>query len=149
MAVKDNSGKYYSYQVKAIYTLTITTTPGGTTSPAPNTYFYQSGTSTSVNAIPNSGYKLDYWRLDNVKIGSANSTTVLMNKNHTLRAVFSYISPPPVGGYSFLIEGQTTPNPLTLYLTMTLMLAAVFIVFRRKRHERNKLKDYVYNLLHV
>jgi len=138
MAVKDNSGKYYSYQVKAIYELTITTTPDGTTSPSPGTYFYQSGTIIYVNAIPNNGYKLDYWRLDNVKVSSANSTTVLMNENHTLRAFFMHISPPPVGGYSFLIEEQMTTNPLTPYIFIVAILTAVFTMFRRKkRHAPN------------
>jgi len=217
-AVEDNFGRYYIYQVQATYELTITTTSGGTTNPPPDTYIYRSGIVVSITAIPNHGYLFDHWELDDVNVGSTNPYKVLMDKNHTLKAVFLYIPPlsasisplsasikkgdsvtftstvtggiqpyyyqwyldgnpvsdaisdswtftstksglyyvrlevtdtefnivqsetsritvttAPVGGHSFPIEGQTTANPLTLYLVVTAILAAVFTVFRRKR----------------
>jgi PKD repeat protein len=76
------------------YTLTITTTVGGTTDPAHGTYSYTVNSTVQVTAIPNIGYLFDYWELDSANVGSANPYSVLMNKNHTLKAVFSLIPPP-------------------------------------------------------
>ena len=77
------------------YSLTITTTVGGTTDPAPGTYSYTANSSVQVTAIPNADYTFDHWELDTVNVGSANPYTVLMDNNHTLKAVFIYSPPPP------------------------------------------------------
>jgi hypothetical protein len=71
------------------YTLTITTTDGGTTDPEPGTYNYTAGSTVQVTAISNVNYVFDHWELDNVDVGSVNPYTVTMDKNHTLKAVFS------------------------------------------------------------
>jgi hypothetical protein len=70
------------------YNLTITTTTGGTTNPAPGTYTYLSGTVVSVAAIPNIGYTFNHWELDGSNIGVSNPINVTMNTNHLLKAVF-------------------------------------------------------------
>jgi hypothetical protein len=77
------------------YNLTIITTVGGTTDPAPGTYSYTANSSVQVTAIPNADYVFDHWELDTVNVGSANPYTVLMDNNHTLKAVFAYLPPPP------------------------------------------------------
>jgi hypothetical protein len=41
-----------------------------------------------VTAVPSTDYALDYWLLDGANKGSANPYTVMMDKNHTLKAVF-------------------------------------------------------------
>lgn len=46
-----------------------------------------------VTAIPNTNYKFDYWELDGANVGSANPYMVSIDKNHTLKAVFSVIPP--------------------------------------------------------
>jgi hypothetical protein len=76
------------------YNLTITTTIGGTTTPAPGTYSYTATSPVQVTAIPEANYIFEYWELDSVNVGSASPYTVLMDKNHTLKAVFSPIPPP-------------------------------------------------------
>jgi len=76
------------------YSLTITATVGGTTDPAPGTYSYTADSSVKVAAIPNANYLFDHWELDSVNVGSANPYTVLMDRDHTLKAVFSLILPP-------------------------------------------------------
>ena len=76
------------------YTLTVTATVGGTTDPAPRTYSYTANSTVQVTAIQNADYLFDYWELDDVNVGSANPYSVLMNKNHVLKAVFSPIPPP-------------------------------------------------------
>jgi hypothetical protein len=77
------------------YSLTITTTVGGTTDPAPGTYSYTANSTVQVTAIPDANYLFDHWELDTVNVGSANPYTVLMDNNHTLKAVFTYSPPPP------------------------------------------------------
>jgi len=73
------------------YSLTITTTAGGTTDPAPETYTYTANSSVQVRAIPNADYVFDHWELDSINVGSSITYIVLMDKNHTLQAVFYII----------------------------------------------------------
>jgi hypothetical protein len=82
-------------QTTPTYTLTITATVGGTTNPSPGMYTYTANSTVQVTAIPDANYIFDHWELDTVNVGSANPYTVLMNNNHTLKAVFTYSPPPP------------------------------------------------------
>jgi hypothetical protein len=82
------SATYTAYW-KTQYQLTISSSDGGTTNPAPGSSWYDSGSSVSVTAIPSSGYKFDHWELDGTNVGSANPYTVNMDKPHTLKAVFT------------------------------------------------------------
>jgi parallel beta-helix repeat protein len=79
----------YGAPLPPMYSLTIITTVGGTTDPAPGTYSYTANSRVQVTAIPNAGYFFDYWELDGVNVGSANPYAVLMDMNHMLKAVFS------------------------------------------------------------
>ena len=72
------------------YSLTITTTVGGTTTPAPGTYSYTANSTVQVTAIPEANYRLEYWELCGVNVGSANPYTVFMDADYTLHAVFVY-----------------------------------------------------------
>jgi hypothetical protein len=127
-----------SYTLKAhfaliTYTLTITASAGGTTNPAPGTYTHSNGTSVQVTAIASANYVFDHWELDTVNVGSANPYTVLMDADHTLKAVFVYSPPPPqlsvsinplsatikVGESVFFtssVSGGTPPYNYTWYL---------------------------------
>jgi hypothetical protein len=78
------------------YNLTITTTDGGTTTPPPGTYTYTINSTVQVTAVPDPNYLFDHWELDTINVSSANAYTVWMNKNHTIKAVFSLIPPPLV-----------------------------------------------------
>jgi len=93
------------------HTLTIITTAGGTTNPASGTYTYIEGTNVQVSASPNENYTFVYWELDGSYNGTNNPTTVLMNTNHTLKAVFAMIT------YTLTITtatgGTTSPAPGT------------------------------------
>lgn len=90
------------------YTLKIETTTGGTTSPTPGTYTHNAGSTVQVTASPNTNYILDHWELDTVNVGSANPYSVLMDKNHTLKAVFASAPSPP--------SVSITPLSATIYL---------------------------------
>jgi len=74
------------------YTLTITSTAGGTTEPS-GSINYQKGTLVTVQANPIIGYEFSYWKLDDVIKGSENSCLVLMDSDHTLIAAFAEESP--------------------------------------------------------
>ncbi len=121
------------------YALTITVTIGGTTDPTPGTYSYTADSSVQVTAIPDTNYSLDHWELDGVNIGLANPYIILMDKNHTLKAIFSPSPPPlPVGGYSFPIEGYATEKLLTFYLALVAVLTGSFTMIQRRTHKRTK-----------
>jgi hypothetical protein len=77
----------------ATYTLTISTTDGGTTEPSPGSYTYPAETSVTVKAIPSSGYAFNHWELDGANVGATNPITVKMDRNHSLHAVFSAAPP--------------------------------------------------------
>jgi len=116
------------------YALTITATVGGTTDPSAGTYGYTANSLVQVTAIPSINYLFDHWELDSINVGLANPYTVLMDKNHMLKAVFSPVPPPkPVGGYSFQTDAYTPANPLTPYLALTAIVTMVFIAIKRKR----------------
>jgi len=70
------------------YSLTITVTVGGITNPSPGVYAYTAGSNVFVTAIPDIGYMLDHWELDGNNIGAINPTSVTMDADHTLQAVF-------------------------------------------------------------
>jgi len=82
-------------QTTPTYNLTITATVGGTTNPSPGMYTYTANSSVQVTAIPDANYIFDHWELDTVNVGSANPYTVLIDNNHTLKALFTY-SPAPL-----------------------------------------------------
>ena len=70
------------------YLLTIANASGGTTNPAPGSYWCIEGVRVSVTALPDANYTLDYWILDGNNAGSANPITILMDSPHTLTPVF-------------------------------------------------------------
>ena len=98
-------------KVVPIYTLTITATTGGTTNPSPETHTYLERTSVNVTALPDDCHLFDHWELDGINVGSANPFTVLMDKDHTLHAIFVQIN------YTLTITttggGTTDPVPGT------------------------------------
>lgn len=69
------------------YTLTITSTAGGTTNPSLGNHTFSEGTTVNVEAIPDTGYSFDHWELDG-KTLTVNPINVIMDANHTLHAFF-------------------------------------------------------------
>lgn len=89
-----------------MYTLTIQTTTGGSTNPMPATYVnIVTGTAVLVSAIPNAGYKFDYWESDNSLINGSTSPdiSILVDNNYFVRAVFSLLP-------TYTISGRVTDN---------------------------------------
>lgn len=118
----------------ALYKLTIETKNSGTTSPSPGSEMYDEGTVVSVIALPNLGWNLSYWQLDNQTVGNANPYNVTMNGNHTLTAVFAVASDPTV--QNFMIIGASA--------AVIVGIGSVIVWSRRKgygiritKHERH------------
>jgi hypothetical protein len=132
------------------YTLTITSTSGGTTDPAPDKHSYEEGTVVSVTAIPESGHVLNYWELDDFIVGFNTSTSVIMDKDHTLRAVFKEALA-PVGGHAIPIDKldvlalRTGLTPEAGLASISLLLAAtavtIILIRRRNKTLRWDVKD--------
>jgi hypothetical protein len=99
------------------YTLTISSTAGGTTVPSPGAYSYADGTQVMVTAVQNTGYTLDHWVVDGVNVGYSSSVTVTMSANHTVQAVF--VTVPPATVVITLAAGSNgTTNPVPGNYTM-------------------------------
>jgi len=101
------------------YNLTITTTVGGTTEPSVGIHSYTANLTVQVRVIPEGNYLFDYWELDSVNIGPANPCTVLMDKNHTLKAVFSPIPPPLSASISPLSASINVGQSVTFTSTLS------------------------------
>jgi len=68
-------------------TLTIGAGSNGYTTPGSGTHSYTYGTSVTVSATANSGYRFGYWTFDGVtRLGS--SISILMDRPHTLNPTF-------------------------------------------------------------
>ncbi len=80
--------KWLLINVSSIY-LNIETTIGGTTYPPPGIYEYSIGEKVNIFAYPYEGYVLDKWELDEIPLDSNNPITIIMNSNHTLKAIFT------------------------------------------------------------
>jgi hypothetical protein len=105
-----------AYYVPTMLELTIIATEGGTTDPTPGTYTYSSGSTVTVTAIPNPGYKFSHWLLDG-QTRSQNPIQLVMIANYTLTAVFVQIV--QIVQYTLTISvndptmGTTNPPPGT------------------------------------
>jgi len=103
----DSLTAYFTTLPPVQYTLTIATTTGGNTNPAPGTYLYNQDTSVIITATAQQGYRFVSWNLDGTMY-TTNPITVVMNQNHTITANFEAI---PI--YTLDITAQTggTTNP--------------------------------------
>jgi hypothetical protein len=123
-----NGATFGDLTIYPLYTLTITTTAGGTTNPAPGSHQYPYNTLVSVMATPNAMHEFDHWELDTVDVGTDNPYQVLMNSNHTLEAIFVNalsvtISPSDTTinlgdsvTFNSVVTGGTTPYSYQWYL---------------------------------
>jgi len=71
------------------YTLIIAAGTGGTTSPSPGSYDYDSGTQVSVTATTSSGYQFSSWSGD--ASGTTNPISITMDSDKSITANFSAI----------------------------------------------------------
>lgn len=86
-----------SLRVKAVFsailykTLTVLPVEGGTLSIAPGSYEYETGQTVTITATPSSGYNFEKWEVDGVSAGTSTTITITMDRDRTVRAVFTRI----------------------------------------------------------
>lgn len=124
-----NAATFGNLIIHPLYTLTIQTTAGGTTNPAPGQHQYGFGTVVSVQAIPDPGFMLSYWTLDSVNVGASNPYSVTMDGNHTIKAFFVLI--PPVGGVS--INQTAFASSVAVYGMLLAVFGVAVSLIRRRR----------------
>ena len=88
------------------FTLTTSSSAGGTLSVSPDQPDYGAGTMVTLTAVPDPGYQFDGWSGD--LSGADNPATLLMNDNKSVTAVFS-----PIPTYT-LSTNQTGSGTLTI-----------------------------------
>jgi uncharacterized repeat protein (TIGR02543 family) len=76
-----------TYQICPRYTLTISATAGGTTSPSPGSHTYEPGEDATVTATANSGYQFSGWSGD--ASGATTSITITMDSDKSITANFT------------------------------------------------------------
>lgn len=111
------------------YTLTITTTTGGTTTPSPGIHSYWNGTTVTVSALPYDDYIFDHWELDGSWFYS-NPIDITMNSNHTLHAVFQYF---PVGGIVSPFEKFGSWGASYIVLAIVVIAITIGAIYAQKR----------------
>jgi len=88
----------------------------GQTNPTPNTYEVDLGSTMTVTATPNSGYKFKEWLLDNVQAGTQPFITVTMDANHTVVAMFEQEITPVQAGLPIWVIPVALLGAGVLYL---------------------------------
>jgi uncharacterized repeat protein (TIGR02543 family) len=78
------------------YTLTIAAGTGGTTTPSPGTYKYDSGAQVSITATANSGYQFSGWSGN--ASGTTNPITITMDSDKSVTANFTATTTTSTGG---------------------------------------------------
>ena len=73
---------------RSVFTLRITFTDGGSTDPTTGSHIFYPDTEAFVSALPDPGCYLDRWELDDIYVGIFSPMRVVMDKDHTLHAVF-------------------------------------------------------------
>jgi hypothetical protein len=73
------------------YTLTMSSTAGGSVTPAVGAHNYSAGTAVNLTATPDGGYRFVNWTGGGADIANANAatTTITMNADHTVTAHFA------------------------------------------------------------
>ena len=110
--------------------------PGGSTTPAPGTYSATVNSTIQASASPSTNFEFDHWELDGTNVGSANTYSVLMDRNHLLRALFKalpVVTIDPTSAiiymgqsvkFSSAVSGGTPPYTYQWYLNNIPVLGA-------------------------
>ena len=103
-----------AYTTGVMYNLTIQVNDimGVYTNPKVGVHVYDEGETVNVEAFPHKQF--EYWKLDDVNVGSANPCSIIMDADHMLTAIFSAVptyllrvESTPIEGVPFMIEEVT------------------------------------------
>jgi hypothetical protein len=129
--VMDNPHVATAHYAQTKYTLSIEVTKGGTTNPAPGSHTYVAGSTVQVTAVANPNYLFNHWELDGVDVGSTDLYNVLIDKDHTLKAVFS------VAPYGLFVPSWFYWFLLLLFLVILLIILLLWLYRRRKKSQES------------
>jgi hypothetical protein len=118
-------------------TLTITSTTGGTTSPATGIHVFSINSSQTITAFPNDGYYFDYWHFSNGTKIYTETLSLTMHNPVNVKATFRSITPSPSPPVS------PTPEPVPAFFlpvevltgigaTVAIIAAVAGLIIRRK-----------------
>jgi outer membrane protein assembly factor BamB len=116
--IMDQNYTVQAYFVTEAYTLTVTTTVGGSVSSADEVEFYRYGDIANLTATPDEGYSFTYWMIDGVTNCTENPLAFPMDGNHTITAVFSEIPTTIIASdsnqtYTVRLEGNITARQMS------------------------------------
>jgi hypothetical protein len=118
---------------KTQYYLAVGTNPASLTTISGGGW-YDSSSSTTLNAPTVANYQFNYWDLDGISEGNGvNRITVTMNGPHTATAYYSAVTPPPIGGYSVSLAKQIQSSEIAAYAILNALACTVLILRKRKR----------------
>jgi hypothetical protein len=86
VAITMDSDKSVTANFIKQYTLTIATTAGGTTNPAPGTHTYDTGTQVTISCTPDANYRFSHWSGD--ATGTTEPLAVTMDSDKSITANF-------------------------------------------------------------
>jgi hypothetical protein len=126
------------------FALTVIAPDGaGSTNPTTGIHTYDQGTNTQVTTTPASGWSFDHWTLDGVNAGSSNPIKVVMNDDHTIKAVFTPppspspsptpIQPPPSTTSALTILSEHMPETLVVASILVAMTGLVLALNHNKK----------------
>jgi len=112
-------GRLIAWQPLPVYTLSISSTSGGTTFPEVGNYTYVSGTDVNVSAVPGNGYKLSGWHDNAISLPATDNLELAMNAAQNIVAVFSPIIHDVAAENISLADSIITPGrPTTVVVTV-------------------------------
>jgi len=112
-------GTLIAWQPLPVYTLSISSTSGGTTFPDVGNYTYVSGTDVNVSAAPGNGYKLSGWHDNAISLPATDNLELAMNADQNIVAVFSPIIHDVAVENVSLADSIVTPGrPTTVVVTV-------------------------------
>ncbi|MEM2233920.1 MAG: hypothetical protein QXP81_10330, partial [Nitrososphaerota archaeon] len=89
--------------------VTVVAGEGGTTSPAPGTYEVEKGSSFTVTAVPQAGYRFSKWVVDGTEY-AAESITIRVERDVTVTAFFEKVAPPPAPPAKYKVVVSSVPT---------------------------------------
>lgn len=96
------------------YTLAISVSEGGSTSPLPGDHEYPENTNVQLSALPFSDYQFVEWRENGIFLSSDTIISVVMSQDRHIMAMFELSVPPPpfyTVTISLIGQGDTNPDP--------------------------------------
>ena len=116
------------------FTLTINSSPNGTTIPSAGMQTVNSGSTVTLTAIPNANYKFDCWEV-NGQINTSNPLSLTITANTVVTPIFTLQTEPPPPPPPPTTEEKPFPlNMMLMTLGAVTMLTGIAMTFKRNKN---------------